>query len=215
LNAITDSNFSNILSPPGDKWIVQPVGGFLVSTSNSQLFFKVYFMSNSGNPYQAPVQSVDPIPVGSNAMRLADLGKRFLGALIDGLVGLVLAGPGYVLMLVGQTGDPDQPGALFFVGLLMLVLGSLAILAAQIYLLFTRSQTIGKYVMKTQIVDFQTGQRADFVHAFVLRLFVNGLIGAIPCIGLIYAIVDICFIFREDRRCIHDMLASTVVVDIA
>jgi uncharacterized RDD family membrane protein YckC len=127
----------------------------------------------------------------------------------------VLAGPGYVLMLVGQAGDPDEPGPLFFVGLLMLLLGSLAIMAAQIYLLFTRSQTIGKYIMKTQIVDFQTGQRADFVHSFVLRLFVNGLIGAIPCIGLIYTLVDICFIFREDRRCIHDWLASTVVVDIA
>lgn len=53
------------------------------------------------------------------------------------------------------------------------------------------------------------------VHAFVLRSFVNGLIGAIPCIGSIYALVDIVFIFREDRRCLHDLLASTVVVDIA
>lgn len=27
-----------------------------------------------------------------------------------------------------------------------------------------------------------------------------------------YALVDICFIFREDRRCLHDLLAGTRVV---
>ncbi len=43
----------------------------------------------------------------------------------------------------------------------------------------------------------------------------NGLISAIPCIGSIYAIVDICFILREDRRCVHDLLAQTCVVDIS
>ena len=171
-------------------------------------------MSNSGNPYESPSQTVDPVVMGGNALRLADLGKRFLGALVDGLVGLILVGPGYVLMLLGQSGG-SQPGALFYVGVLLLMVGSLAAMVIQIYLLYTRSQTIGKYVMKTQIVDYQTGQRADLVHAFVLRLFVNGLIGAIPCIGLIYTITDICFIFRQDRRCIHDLLASTVVVDIS
>lgn len=64
-------------------------------------------------------------------------------------------------------------------------------------------------------VDINTGMPADFVHCFLLRLFVNGLIAAIPCVGLIYSIVDICFIFREDRRCIHDLLAQTCVVDIS
>ena len=96
-----------------------------------------------------------------------------------------------------------------------MLVGGLITLAAQVYLLATRSQTIGKLVMKTQIVDFQTGVRADLVHALLIRAIANGLIGAIPCVGAIYSIVDICFIFREDRRCIHDLLAKTVVVDIS
>ena len=95
------------------------------------------------------------------------------------------------------------------------LLGAVALLGIQIYLLATRSQSLGKYLMKTQIVDVNTGLRADFVHAFLLRLLVNGLISGVPCVGTIYALVDILFIFREDRRCIHDLLASTCVVDIS
>ena len=96
-----------------------------------------------------------------------------------------------------------------------MLLGGLALLATQIYLLATRSQTIGKYFLKTQIVDFNTGVRADFVQCFLLRTLLNGIIGAVTCIGAIYGIVDICFIFREDKRCIHDLLAKTCVIDIS
>ena len=170
-------------------------------------------MSNAGNPYAVGNASASLMPAGR---RLADLGKRFLGALIDFLIGLVFLGPGYVLMGIGGALSGDREfSPIALVGVLVVGVGAIAILVVQIYLLLTRSQTIGKYFMKTQIVDFNTGVRADFVHAFVLRLLVNGLISGIPCIGTIYAIVDICFIFRADRRCIHDLLASTCVVDIS
>ena len=43
----------------------------------------------------------------------------------------------------------------------------------------------------------------------LLRVVVNGLLGFIP----LYGVVDILFIFREDRRCIHDLIAGTVVVN--
>jgi len=38
---------------------------------------------------------------------------------------------------------------------------------------------------------------------------VNGLLGLIP----LYGLVDILFIFRSDRRCIHDMIAGTQIVE--
>ncbi|MBX3421397.1 MAG: RDD family protein [Pirellulaceae bacterium] len=169
-------------------------------------------MSNAFNPYSAPASS-DPFRA---PRRTADLGKRFLGALVDGLVGLIVL-PGYIAVIIGaqaaeRSGNVSIP---LLLGMGWMGVTIIAVLVVQIYLLATRSQTIGKYVMKTQIVDFATGQPADFVHCFVLRALVNGLIGAVPCVGSIYAIVDICFIFREDRRCIHDLLASTVVVDIS
>ena len=50
----------------------------------------------------------------------------------------------------------------------------------------------------------------SFVHAVALRGFVNGLIGgAIP----IYPLVDPLFIFGEEHRCLHGLIASTKVVE--
>jgi uncharacterized RDD family membrane protein YckC len=63
-----------------------------------------------------------------------------------------------------------------------------------------------------KIVKFDTGQNGGFVPNVLLRSIVNGLIGSIPFIGALYALVDILFIFAEDRRCIHDHLAGTVVI---
>lgn len=42
----------------------------------------------------------------------------------------------------------------------------------------------------------------------LLRLMLNTLLAFIPG----YALVDILFIFRKDRRCIHDFIAGTHVV---
>ena len=69
--------------------------------------------------------------------------------------------------------------------------------------------------MKTQILDYETNEPAGFVKSFLLRMLVNRLIGGIPCVGPIYTIVDILFIFGEERRCLHDQLAGTYVVDIS
>ena len=172
-------------------------------------------MSFDQNPY-ASFSSTSPVLEPRN-LRLADLGKRFLGALVDGLVGIVFVGPGYGIMIAGAV-PADQnngPGPLVYVGLLMILVGGLALLGTQIYLAATRGQSIGKYLLKTQIVDFETGVRANFVQCFLLRSVVNALIGAVPCVGGIYSLVDICFIFREDKRCIHDLLAKTCVIDIS
>ncbi|MEZ6136061.1 MAG: RDD family protein [Pirellulaceae bacterium] len=173
--------------------------------------------TNDHNPYSAPYQQ--PVEFNYAPQRpLADLGKRFLGAVVDILAGFVCLLPGYALMIAAAvlSGDPDQPQpALFFVGVILVIFGALVPFVLQIYFLVTRSQSIGKIVMKTQIVDVNTGQPADWVHSWLLRVLVNGLIASIPCLGFIYALTDILFIFREDRRCLHDLLANTVVVDIS
>ena len=181
-------------------------------------------MSNINNPYQpnpyaAPLTQLEPIQQ-SNELRLADLGKRFLGALIDGFAGIPFVLPGIVVMIVGMamadqsSGKPEFNG-IAILGIVLAVLGILILMGIQIYLLYTRSQSIGKYFIKTQIVNFRTGQRANFVSCFLLRSVVNGLVGAVPYIGSIYGLIDACFIFRSDRRCLHDLIANTVVIDIS
>ena len=153
---------------------------------------------------------------GGNSDRTADLGKRFLGALIDGVASIVFVGPGYGLIIAGGSGEgPDKESPLLIAGVAVLVLGILALLAMQLYLVATRSQSIGKYLVKTQIHDCETNAPASFVKCFLLRGVVNGLIGAIPCIGGIYSLADILFIFGEEHRCLHDRIAGTCVVDIS
>ena len=175
-------------------------------------------MSNY-NPYSPPVGGFGSLP--QKQRPLADLGKPFLGALIDGISGMVFVGPGYLMAVFSGLsvsnggGQQNPPGPLLFVGVGLALLGFVALLGLNIYLLVTRSQSLGKYVVKTQIVNVETGERADFVSSFLMRAVVNGIISSIPCIGAIYSLVDICFIFREDRRCIHDLIAKTMVVDIS
>ena len=146
----------------------------------------------------------------------ADLGKRFLGSLADGFVGFVFLIPGFGLLIAGGGEEGiDQESPVALAGCLLCAVGLLALFGLQLYLLATRSQSIGKYLVKTQIYDYETDAPASFVKCFVMRVLVNGLIGAVPCIGPIYNLADICFIFGEEHRCLHDQIAGTYVVDIS
>lgn len=191
------------------------------------------------NPYQpAGPQSGQPTsrtgfpntsaPDGTVTLRLASLWQRFAGFVIDSFIPLLFVIPGMIPILMtvfrlaamerngGQPAQLDSTGvAMLCTGVGIMFIGGLLLFVAQIYLLWVRSQTIGKILMKTQIVDFETGKPAEVLATVVLRTIVNGLIANLPCIGVIYGFVDVFFIFRDDRRCLHDLLASTTVVDIS
>lgn len=122
-------------------------------------------------------------------------------------------GPGFGMVIASRGGGGDESMAMIGLGLLML--GVLLTLATQLYLLISRSQSIGKWLVGTQVWDYETNEPAGFVKIFLLRGFVNGLIGAIPYIGPIYSLVDILVIFGEEHRCLHDQIAGTYVVDIS
>jgi uncharacterized RDD family membrane protein YckC len=80
------------------------------------------------------------------------------------------------------------------------------------YLLYTRGQTIGKVVVKTKIVDMG-GKIPSFARLVLLRYLTPMLVGAIPIIGGIFGILNPLFIFGKERRCVHDYMAGTRVVN--
>lgn len=131
-------------------------------------------------------------------MRLADIGTRFLAALIDSLATAVP----YTILVIGGQGQ--EASLLTLLGFLLL----LALVGVQIYLLTVSGQTIGKKALNIKIVKADTGENGGFVTNFLLRSLVNALIGIVP----LYGLVDVLFIFRDDRRCVHDLLAGTVVI---
>lgn len=146
--------------------------------------------------------------------QLASRGSRLLACIVDGLlVGVIgffsATSIGAIIFAQGDTANPlVGPSSLQMLGLLPFV-AIIAMIIVQFYLLATRGQTVGKILLHIKIVDINTGQNGGFVTNVVMRTLVNGLLGIIPFYGL----VDILFIFREDRRCVHDLIAKTTVID--
>ncbi|HEY4260389.1 MAG TPA: RDD family protein [Schlesneria sp.] len=147
---------------------------------------------------------------------IADPMKRFMGAVIDLLaIGLFVApGVGLNVAAVVTAQDQNEPPLLFLIGVPLIGLGALIGFAVQVYFLSKSSQSIGKYFMKLQILDYATNKPADLIKTLLLRTFVNGLIGLFTCAPL-YFIVDSLFIFNDERRCLHDQIAGTYVVEIS
>ncbi|MBN2489492.1 MAG: RDD family protein, partial [Planctomycetes bacterium] len=76
-------------------------------------------------------------------------------------------------------------------------------------------QSIGRKLLRIKIVRHDHGGRAGFARVVLVREIVNGLIGSIPFVSYVYALVDSLFIFGHERRCLHDYLAGTKVVTAA
>lgn len=94
-----------------------------------------------------------------------------------------------------------------FAVVLLLIPTSVVIL--QFVWLTQFGQTIGKRALKIRIVKHDDGENGGFVTNVLLRCWLNLLLSLIP----LYALVDVLFIFRDDRRCLHDLIAGTLVVE--
>jgi uncharacterized RDD family membrane protein YckC len=169
------------------------------------------------NPF-APPETADFVDENrEGGPPLAGLGARLGGAILDGLL---LAPVTFGLMfayLSGQGGFAalDQMSAVEQVKLNLIVgvAGVAWYLVLNGYLLANKGQTVGKLVCRTRIVDAQTGQRVSFWRIILRRWLLIQLIVFIPIIGPLTNLVGILMIFRENRRCLHDVLADTKVVE--
>jgi uncharacterized RDD family membrane protein YckC len=92
-------------------------------------------------------------------------------------------------------------------------LGVLAVAGYQFHLCASSGQSIGKRRMGIRVV-LEDGSPASLFHILLLRNFIPGLL--VYLLGLlvpgVLLAVDALFIFRADRRCLHDLIAGTKVV---
>lgn len=140
--------------------------------------------------------------VNNSDQILASRSKRLLARIIDGILGVVaIVIPATVIVIISGTGE----------GLIGAIIGGISFAIYQYYLLATISQTLGKKFMNIMIIN-KNGNPGGFLTNVVLREWILGLIGLFPVVGIIIIIIDKLFIFREDRRCIHDMIANTKVI---
>jgi len=79
--------------------------------------------------------------------------------------------------------------------------------------LYQRGQTIGKRIMGIAIVTLDN-QKPAFFPLIVQRYMSQWLMGMVPVVGPLLRLVDVVFIFRADKRCLHDHIAKTKVIDV-
>ena len=175
------------------------------------------FHGTQSNPYAAPTAPVRAW-VAVHGLRKAERLTRLLAVIIDGMiVGIPMLG----LAIAVPVFFAPAPGATSFEGIdttLLVVLGAAFLLyvlgfsAYQIYWLWKNGQTLGKKLMKIRIVR-NDGAPAELWRLLLLRFLVPGLIGAVPFVGGLFSLADPVFIFGEQKRCLHDLIADTIVVD--
>ena len=166
---------------------------------------------NPNNPYQAPGSNPQS-PAKSNTPELAGRLYRLLGSIIDGLAQLLVIGPiiyfsGIWDAMMQSNGDINLTTS---IGLF--IAGELIFLALQGWLLFNRQQTIGKWLLGMKIIGME---QLDVPPGklYGLRYLLFHVLAQVPGINLVM-LVDPLLIFRSDRRCLHDLLAGTQVIQV-
>lgn len=161
------------------------------------------------NPYAAPAAVVRDIVDPSHpqlASRMARLGASIVDSIIMLVVfySIVYATVGFAFMF-----DPNK---LLRTSLVAGLGGLIVFVAINGYWLATRGQTVGKRLLGIKIVRTD-GAKATLGRIVGLRYLPFQLAAIVPYVGGLFAIVNVLFIFRESRKCLHDSLADTIVVD--
>jgi uncharacterized RDD family membrane protein YckC len=172
------------------------------------------------NPYAQPgaarVQAPDLASQAPSNLELGGQGARFVAQIIDNVILIVVL---VVIMIAavavtiaahpphGQGGSPPDPAAMVLI--LLAVLGWVAgVVCYEALMLINYGQTLGKMAMNVVVVR-KDGSPLTRGQAWG-RVFSRIALGMIPySLG---TILDSLFIFSEERTCLHDRMAGTIVV---
>lgn len=160
---------------------------------------------SGANPFEAP--SAAPGMDRRGVWPLASRGSRATAVSLDACFYFLAFLPGFLAVWQG-----GEDATLLFGGLAGVAL--LGLVVYQTYLVATTGQSIGKRLIGIRIVR-SDGSPVEFVHGVLIRSWALGLAQVIPIIGGFIPIIDALMIFSEDRRCLHDRLADTIVVDVS
>jgi uncharacterized RDD family membrane protein YckC len=170
------------------------------------------------NPYAAPAAVVEDV-VGSHAddleSRKAGRGKRLGAAIIDGLTNLpwlgLFVGAGVMYYNATRQGfpAPHTGGMLIFLGFVLM----LGVFVVNCVMVHQSGQTIGKRMLEIAMVRTD-GSPITLLRYIFLRVVPVVLLGMIPLVGRFVGLIDPLLIFGKERRCLHDLIADTIVVDV-
>jgi uncharacterized RDD family membrane protein YckC len=181
----------------------------------------------AGAPYAAPVGAFQVGSSGGQA-ELAGIGARTGAAVCNALIYFFSLMPGSMMMArrmleanpqLANGGIPrieDLDLTSMAEGVAWVWMGLMGAFLLQSILIAVRGQNLGKLLVGARVVRVDNGAPAGFARGVLLRfalpvsvIFLLNL--AFP-LGFIFLLVDYCFMFRADRRCLHDLIAGTKVV---
>lgn len=146
--------------------------------------------------------------------QLASRGKRLAAAVVDVFIFfplvLLIAQP---LGLINISDPAKMQGFNLDQTMQLFIIGQVLFLLVQGYLLHTQGQTIGKKLLKIRIVSLDD-ELLGIGQLYFVRYLTFSLIAQIPIIGAFISMVNVLFIFGQDRRCLHDRLAGTKVIEV-
>ncbi len=168
------------------------------------------------NPYAAPRTQPTATASLRDSGELATLSQRFAGAFIDGIilfpvmfaVGLVLG-----IALVAFEIEPDSRAFNLIATIVATVVGAVIFVAVNGYLLATRGQTVGKFFVKTRIVS-DDGTPVPLGLLVLKRYLPIWVVSQIAYVGGLVALINVLMIFRANRKCLHDDIAGTKVIQL-
>ncbi|WP_437905483.1 RDD family protein [Sorangium sp. So ce327] len=165
------------------------------------------------NPYQPPT-ALEPKTDSERAYDgSASRMSRFWAAMIDAVLALIIFVPlqylGGVYRDFPKVSEPPFPQSLLWA-----LAGFVLTLVLHGTFLARSAQTIGKKALNIQIVNASDGKPAAFGTIVLRRLLPTSVVTLIPYVGAVLSLVNVLFIFRKDRRCVHDHIAGTRVVNL-
>jgi len=164
------------------------------------------------NPYQPPASHDEVAPPEQGAVNLAGRWTRLGASMIDALISLAFLSP--IQYALGVYDNFPKIRQLTLLETLAWSAGGFALwLLIHGHSLATRGQTAGKRLLNIQIVNVTDGRPATFSKIVLARHLPTLAVSVIPVVGGFLNLIDILFIFRGDRRCLHDLIAGTRVVD--
>lgn len=169
------------------------------------------------DPYRPPAAELSERGAAAPSFRPAHLASRTsrLGAaIIDGLCLAVIVAPlgiAYV-MLTPEEQPPNYSASDYGTAIAIVATLGLPLATYQLVQLHRRGQTLGKKLLRIRIVR-SSGEPVSLVRVLALRGAPFFALSLIPAVGRLASLLDALAIFQPSHRCLHDLVADTIVVE--
>ncbi|MFW5968112.1 MAG: RDD family protein [Persicimonas sp.] len=171
---------------------------------------------NKPNPYRAPAstfeESTESGALTATTPRLASRWSRLFAKLLDTAALFVIIGVAAIVAVICEELMIDEETSIV-IAVAVGLLGGLGLLIYNLSRLQSHGQTLGKQVFNIRIVRANSFRPVSLTRLVGLRYLPIYLGSNVPLIGGFLGLFDVLMIFAKDRRCLHDHIADTTVID--